>query len=260
MTGCVVGEESAPAPAGKMYSALRPELPVPNNGLVLDVDLSGQLPITGLGTRADDGTVTVSPAVATTFAGKSGHALLKYAAICALPITDALVIGDDRFDGYYGLAPAWETGACDASCQRWVSACILAHANKEGTPVQISIRGAHPAFTWEPEIVEAHTYQEAAYYGNLFQRELFACVGTSTFERNGMRNLNGRVCGLNESCGLTNLGACSQVPLDVEFPDQVCDRASTAGEGYSACHFRPDETNPRTSAVIGEVVTVYLAP
>jgi hypothetical protein len=141
-----------------------------------------------------------------------------------------------------------------------VSACILAHANKEGTPVQISIRGAHPAFTWEPEILEAHTYQEAAYYGNLFQHELFACVGTSTLERDGMRNLNGRVCGLNESCGLNSLGACAQRPADLDLPDRVCDRAPSSGEGYSACHTRADETNPRTSPVIGEVVTVYLAP
>src|SRR5262245_12570759 len=123
--GCVIGEESKPNPDRK-------NRPIPTNGLMMDLDLAAQLPTTPLGTRSDDSEVVLDAATAKMLAEPAGRDLLKYVAICALPDGDELVTGDDRFPGFYGLAPEWATGSCGAECQRWVSACLLAHVNAKG--------------------------------------------------------------------------------------------------------------------------------
>src|SRR5262245_22828632 len=56
---------------------------------------------------------------------------LKYVVSCALPADETLSMSIDgkkyKFEGGLGLAPQWGEagGTCDASCQRWVSACVL---------------------------------------------------------------------------------------------------------------------------------------
>ena len=41
------------------------------------------------------------------------------------------------------LAREWgvDQGSCSESCQRWISACLLARTNYWGRPVSISLRG-----------------------------------------------------------------------------------------------------------------------
>ena len=43
--------------------------------------------------------------------------------------------GGVRYPGLLGLAPEWVGGECGPSCQRWISACVLAHANAFGVQV-----------------------------------------------------------------------------------------------------------------------------
>lgn len=264
LTGCVVGDESV-APGGGDSSGPGgtdpTEKPIPTNGLVLDVDLAAQLPTGALGTVSGSDVVLAHPA----FETAGGRELMKYVAICALPADQTLVIGSDRFDGFYGLAAQWATTGCgDVACQRWVSACLLAHANKFGTPVQISLRSdTVTAFALEAKQLADFTYQEAAFYGNVFQRKLYACIGSNTFSNAGggadsQKFADGRICGLG-ACGLVGTGICA--PLVPPYDTGACDHQPQPGGGYADCHVGSQaEQAPRMSATYHEVVTVYLAP
>jgi hypothetical protein len=264
-SGCVLGEDGTGPEGGDpgddgagSASGGRTIRPVPTNGLVFDANLAAQLPTTALGTRADHA-ITLAPATASALAAPAGHALLKYVAICALPAEDELVVGADRFPGYYGLAPAWVTQSCDADCQHWISACLLAHANEDGHSFPISLRGDHPALSPSPDAAAAFTYQEAGYYGNVFQRQLYACWGTSWDQastNDAQRILSGRVCGtIYGDCGFVATGPCLDDPALT-----ACERPAPAGGGYADCHTGELGEYPRTSPTVHEVVTVYLQP
>jgi len=248
LSGCIVGDESASSGGETDVGVTGPnERPIPTNGLVLDVTLAAQLPTGPL----------VDSALFDTPAGRE---LVKYVAICALPQDQSLTIGGERFDGFYGLASQWPTAGCDTGCQHWVSACLLAHANQNGTPVPISLRAdTSTAFALEAQQLASFTFQEAAFYGNLFQSELYACLGNDSYMGGGdpQKFLDGRVCGFG-SCGLVSTGLCASL---TQFNDGACAHQPQPGGGYADCHVGAQgETTPRTSATFAEVVTVYLAP
>ena len=78
-----------------------------------------------------------------------------------------------------GAAPdggAGNAGNCDESCQRWVSACVLARTNAYGVHVEISMRAPNNApqaiknalATTSNELA-TYTLREGAYYGNIFE-------------------------------------------------------------------------------------------
>ncbi|MFY0563162.1 hypothetical protein ACN28E_04910 [Archangium lansingense] len=83
--------------------------------------------------------------------------VMKYVASCALDKTQSLE-WSDRFGhthtwkGELGLCPEWGWDASGASltCQRWVSACVLARNNAFGYRVLLSMRGNHPASALTP--------------------------------------------------------------------------------------------------------------
>lgn len=260
-SGCVIGEDGTGGDDGELGPNGRPIRPVPTNGLVLDAALAAQLPVTGLGTRGEGGAVVLAPAADAAFASDAGRALLRYATICALAPEDELVAGGDRFAGFYGLAPEWASGACGDACQRWVSACLLAHANANGTPFEISLRGDHPALAAGDAARAELTYQEAAYYGNVFQRDLHACWGADAGHASpsdAERFLAGRVCGqVYGECGLVTAGPCAH-PSAAEIA--ACRRPAPDGGGFADCHTGDLGEYPRSSPVIREVVTVYLRP
>ena len=80
------------------------------------------------------------------------------------------------------VRPGAQTGTCDESCQRWVSACVLARTNAYGVHVQISMRAPavaplrsraavreiQAALSTSPTEVTDFSYREGAYYGNIF--------------------------------------------------------------------------------------------
>ncbi|MCW5809293.1 MAG: hypothetical protein KIT31_43470 [Deltaproteobacteria bacterium] len=268
-TGCLVGENAGDAPGftdpggdpsdpggGGDDDPGSINRPIPSNGLVLDAALARQLPTGALGTRSAGGVVTLAPAVAAKFGTEAGKHLMKYVAICALPQADAIVVDGTRLDGYYNLAPAWATGSCGESCQRWMSACLLSHANANGTPVPLGLHADRPAdFAPAAELAQ-FTFQEAAYYGNLWRGELHACVGTGMLDQgiDLQRFFNGRVCGLG-GCDIVNSGPCKGL---LGNSQGACDRIGVA---LGDCHVGSAiESTPRTSAVMAEVITVYLKP
>jgi hypothetical protein len=92
---------------------------------------------------------------------------------CVIPLRGAIGVGINA-DG-----TSWPaSGTCDESCQRWVSACVLARTNAYGVHVQISMRAPADA----PQAIkdalrvgdgaggerESFSLREGAYYGNIF--------------------------------------------------------------------------------------------
>jgi hypothetical protein len=104
----------------------------------------------------------------------SGRKTVSYLVKCALPAGRRIIKKDQygashTFYGGVGVAPAWETGACTDSCQRWISACMLAHINTTGTSLPIWVV-ADPAKQSHIGWARSSTYpnQEGSFFGNIF--------------------------------------------------------------------------------------------
>jgi alpha-tubulin suppressor-like RCC1 family protein len=89
---------------------------------------------------------------------------------------------DGSFPDYTQSAVGGLAGTCDESCQRWVSACVLARTNAYGVHVEISMRApanAPPAIqralattgsvNGNPPEATLFPNREGAYYGNIFE-------------------------------------------------------------------------------------------
>jgi len=133
---------------------------------------------------------------------------LKYVVSCALNENQSLnlTVGGQAysFPGSLGLAPQWgmKGGSCDGSCQRWVSACVLARVDAAGVEREISIRGLNPALLPSWSELTTYTQREATYFGNVFApgQPRFLCLppGAKSDER---------VCGDSMSdCPMTVVG------------------------------------------------------
>ena len=138
------------------------------------------------------------------------HQFVEYLVECALPEDDSVtykIAGKSyTFAGDLGLAPEWKTKSCGVSCQRWVSACMLARLNKLGQRIEISLRGEHPALKARKPEVKAYESREATYYGNLFAApdEIFTCLSPD-------KRAIPRVCGPNlADCPMNVVGSCAQ--------------------------------------------------
>jgi hypothetical protein len=136
------------------------------------------------------------------------HQFVEYLVECALPEKDSVtydIAGTKyTFNGSLGLAPAWKNNACDLSCQRWVTACMLSRLNKSGDHVEISLRGDHPALKAKKSERKTWETREAAYYGNLFAGpdQIFMCHAPN-------QDNVPRVCGDSmTSCPMKVVGSC----------------------------------------------------
>jgi hypothetical protein len=143
--------------------------------------------------------------------------VLEYMVECALLPEQSVEVevGGERlvFEGWLGLAPQWgdAAGTCDAECQGWVSACLIARTNFEGESRPISLLGDHSML--EPTAEESDTFdiEEATYFGHLFgeDRALYGCVPAGA-------DIPERTCdGEAEGCGIVFVGEC----------DEACDAA-----------------------------------
>ena len=106
---------------------------------------------------------STSEGVADLLDREDGARHLEYTALCALDAGTSLTVGEATYPGLYGLAPEWADAPCDESCQRWVTACLLAHTNVGGYSVEISMRGAHPGMAWSPEIEQTFVIEGSFY-------------------------------------------------------------------------------------------------
>ena len=161
-----------------------------------------------------------------------GQRLLKYAVQCALPAGDSLSTMHEGaplvLEGSLGLAPEWKHQALPAAAQRWLTACILSRINAFGVPVEIDMRGEHPALrSLTPEETHDYTFQEGAFYGNFFADPpaIYVCRGHGGERAAPTKKL--RVCTeplttpQASRCGMELTGECADVceedPTDHSF-------------------------------------------
>jgi hypothetical protein len=176
---------------------------------------------------------------------------LKYLVRCALPaqITVYADAEGERFtfQGSMGLAPRWLTEAMTASEERWVSACLLAHVNYFGKPVQVSMRATPPpvpALESSDEEQTTFTIFEGGFFGNLFTAApvAYTCQGMRTPEQAADPILQDRVC-VQETGSTTAAGT----------PVTAC-RFLLTGHCEDPANFTVDGT------YYSEVIFVYLKP
>jgi hypothetical protein len=173
------------------------------------------------------------------------ESFMSYLVGCALRDGDSVTYTDKgqsfTFAGDLGMAPEWKDHACGGSCQRWISACLLARTNAKGEHVRISMRGDNDGLALDPgELLQYRSF-EGAYYGNLFTREqpIFAC-----YPANQPQLL--RVCGPSLSdCPMRVVGPCPQACRGQSRHDGVRDCATSLPARRGADLWE-------------EVVTVYL--
>jgi hypothetical protein len=173
---------------------------------------------------------------------------LQYTVSCALSPSQSVTFQVDgttyTYAGELGLEPQWGVpgGSCGTTCQRWVSACLLARVDYTGTKRDISMRGEHPALAVSTAEERAYTVPEAAYFGNIFlkNQQRFACLapGQSQDERVCGPSIEGCVVDIDASC------------------DQVCGKPTRDG-AYKQC--RPEDGD-RDDQPYHETITVYLQP
>jgi hypothetical protein len=175
-----------------------------------------------------------------------GRELLKYVVSCALPDGAGVTVKVDgttyQFQGSIGLAPEWGRpyGSCDGSCQRWVSACVLARVDAAGVEREISIRGDNPALRPVPHELRDYPLREATYYGNIFaaHEPRYLCLSPGATS-------DTRVCGPSlDDCPMTVVGSCDDVCADRGAFGTFQD--CRTGRGWSG------------GAVYAETVTVFL--
>ncbi|WP_437309034.1 hypothetical protein [Sorangium sp. So ce388] len=169
-------------------------------------------------------TLARSPEVMSALRDPLAREFLTYAAGCGLPAEQSVEVSIDGvthvFNGDIGLSPEWGRahGQCNARCQGWISACMLARINYLGESLPISMRGKNKALDLDPEERETFPNREGAYFGDLFAAEQvrFAC-------RSPGSTLIRRVCGGTgvdtEGCIVDVLGEC----------DDVCGRPASDG-------------------------------
>ncbi len=210
-------------------------------------------------------------------ASADGREVLTYVARCALREGDQLSARVDgvemHFPGLLGLAPEWSERACDLTCQRWVSACLIAHGNGLGVSVPISLRGPHPALLATDDEQRAYPVQEGAFYGNVFtptpggSHTMDVCRGTGLGQilANPASDLRKRLCGILNDCPVDDAGSCGK--LGDAQPQ--CEQTLTDGT-YRSCWIAESKTllpvgaEPTVGEVTlddvryDEVITVYL--
>jgi hypothetical protein len=183
-------------------------------------------------------------------ADPAAQKFMEYVVSCALPAGHAVTYTRDgvsyTFAGGIGVAPEWERESCDGSCQRWVSACVLARLNKLGVHREISIRGANAALALTPQELQDYPVREATYYGNLFQREQprYACLSDAATQ-------DLRVCGDSlVGCAVAFPGPC----------EKVCQRPGRNGSFVDCASHELSRADRNDDSTYAETVTVFLTP
>jgi hypothetical protein len=171
---------------------------------------------------------------------------LKYVVSCALPADETINLTIDgqayAFPGSLGMEPQWghAGGSCDETCQRWITACVLARVDFLGVERPISVRGLNPGLKTTDEEASDYPVDEATYFGNVFApgKPLFACLAPGRTE-------DVRVCGDSLSnCPMKVVGSCAD----------ACDREGSFGQ-FDFCSTSGEAHEPETYR---ESVTVFL--
>jgi hypothetical protein len=182
----------------------------------------------GTGLRAPGGLSSTSGLMTSS----EGRTTVSYLVRCALPQGHSITKTDQygkayTFAGQIGVAPEWEAGTCNGTCERWVSACMLALVNTTGDHYPLWLVAQNPAIGWSLD--PAYPLQEGSFFGDIFTPEPYAffCGGRDL----GTRPVPGRIGGLQVSPPYTNAygagGRCLPTCTPADQPHQA--------EGVKAC-------------------------
>jgi hypothetical protein len=156
---------------------------------------------------------------------------LKYVVSCALPDDEVIKMTIDgqsySFPGSLGMEPQWgeRGGSCDESCQRWITACVLARVDFLGVERPISVRGLNQGLKTTGKEAKDYPVREATYFGNVFApgKPLYACLSPD-------QTTDVRVCGDDmKNCPMQVVGSCAKA-CAVEGKFGQFDFCSTSGK------------------------------
>ncbi|HET6146881.1 MAG TPA: hypothetical protein VFH68_05070 [Polyangia bacterium] len=162
-----------------------------------------------------------------------GRTTVTYLVRCALPAGRSITKTDQNgkpytFKGQIGVAPGWETGACTGTCERWVSACMLALVNTTGDHYPLWMVAENPAIGWGLD--PAFPFQEGSFFGDIFTSppSAYYCGGPD-FRINP---IPGRIGTAQVMPPYTNAagtgGKCLPACTPADYPHQT--------EGVKACY------------------------
>ena len=206
-----------------------------NNGLMGNGLMGNGLMGNGL---TANGLTSIAGLQGTLDADPLAQMFLKYLISCALPADQTVVIASAdgttsyTFPGGLGVAPEWgsDTGSCDATCQQWVSSCVISRVNYLGVHVPLSIRGDNPGLVEVGTEATDYPNREATYFGNVFTtpQKLYGCRTAGDDQ-----TLIGRPCGHGadvSTCIIDVLGDCGTVCGET-FADGSYGACATPADG-----------------------------
>ncbi len=161
-----------------------------------------------------------------------GRTTVTYLVKCALPAGRSITKNDQNgrpytFAGGIGVAPEWETGAINATSERWVSACMLALVNTTGDHYPLWLVAQNSAISWGLD--PAYPFQEGAFFGDIFTSPPYAyyCGGKDL----GVSPVPGRIGSVQVAPPYVDAygtkGKCLPTCSAADYPHQ--------GEGVKAC-------------------------
>lgn len=140
--------------------------------------------------------------------GRFSKAVVDYVIACALPEGSTALQGVAQREGAMGVAPQWQTGACDPECQRWMTACLLAHANSrnhDAIPLYLKSNNAAWPHGMDADLRDGW-WGEAAWFGNIWKGKLLYCEYDGISEP--IRQiLDQRICS-DGQCPFRKVGYC----------------------------------------------------
>jgi hypothetical protein len=161
-----------------------------------------------------------------------GRTTVSYLVRCALPAGRSVTKADQNgklytFAGQIGVGPEWETGVCGPSCERWVSACMLALVNTTGDHYPLWLVAQNPAIGWGLD--PSFPFQEGTFFGDIFTSPPYAyyCGGRDF----GVSPVPGRIGSVQTAPPYSNAfgtgGSCLPICTPADYPHH--------GEGVKAC-------------------------
>jgi hypothetical protein len=251
LTGCI-GVSESPEGSEAEVGIARSELLSMNALDVNGLNMNG-LNMNGLSSA------NLAAIQAPTTNGDLARQLLKYMLSCAFDETQSFsftwidasgVAHNDTYWGLLGLATGWATKALNSSDEGWVTSCLLSRTNWYGASVSISARGPTGTLhTYDPGELANYTYEEGAFWGNLFATTpvAYSCDNTPNDAHSRAQQRDCATGHLDASnnlvdCGiLHHLGSCST----------YCDPLNTQGIYRPKCH---DSAGTTTNTVL----TIFL--
>lgn len=179
---------------------------------------------------------------------------LRYLIQCALPqgtsVTDPA--NNVTYDGHYGIAPEWRTGALSSANKEWMTSCLTQHLNGYATSTALLLEGNRTGFTINT-VPTGYPYYDSITWGNLFTSTTpLDPAGWNTHSRaaftinvcnfddldinctSAVDALDVKVCSsFDETCGMTYRGNCETActwknAFGFPSPYWKCDGKSTS--------------------------------